>query len=118
VNLSQALAESLRPFARLLPLKGKDDPVLRAAPACDVVEELMLRETGRTGQLPLPTRRALLEEITARLIADETRQRGHTNLRQRVAKRWHHVMEKKWLPLPLPEMACASEIVRLYRASE
>jgi len=115
VNLSQALAESLRPFARPLVLQAKDDPVLRAAPACDVVEELMLREMGRTGQLPLPTRSSLLEEITARIIADETRQRGHINLRQRVAKRWHHVMEKKWLPLPLPELASASEIVRRYR---
>jgi hypothetical protein len=112
--LSQALAESLRPLERKLSVLPKDDSTLRAAESADVVEELLVRELGRTGQLPLPTRQELLDEITARIVWSE-RYKGDVDLHQRVARRWHHVMEKRWLPIGLPELARASEIVRRYR---
>lgn len=79
-----------------------------------LVEELLCRDAGRTGPLPRYTRGQLLDEITARIIFDEQK-KNLPGLRQRVAKRWHHVMEKRWLPPELPEGSSAAAIVRQYR---
>jgi hypothetical protein len=96
----------------------RSDVELREAASAAIVEELLLREAGRTGTLPIPTQQALLEELQARLVMDEDRRSpGASGLKQRVAKRWHHVMEKRWLPAPLPPCADAAAILADYKES-
>lgn len=95
---------------------GMSVPALAVSSSALLVDELVCREAGRTGGLPRPTQLQLLDEITARIIVDE-RLRGDVELRQRVAKRWHHVMAKHWLPPELPAGASAAAIVRQYRGA-